>query len=113
MARLMGHKYRGNVRELENIIEQAVVMTRSDVIHEDDLPALLAAKAARPGDELPGFQMVNGDLPRLMETMEKKIILETLASFSGNKSSAARHLGLTESGLRYKLAKWSHSGSEE
>ena len=32
--------------------------------------------------------------------------METLALFSGNQSSAARHLGLTESGLRYKLGKW-------
>ena len=32
--------------------------------------------------------------------------METLATFDGNQSSAARHLGLTESGLRYKLSKW-------
>ena len=106
MARLMGHKYRGNVRELENIIEQAVVMARTEVIHQEDLPASLTNTSADSGGDLPGFQNVDGDLPRLMEAMEKKIILETLAAFSGNKSSAARHLGLTESGLRYKLSKW-------
>ncbi|MBU8869254.1 MAG: sigma-54 dependent transcriptional regulator [Gemmatimonadales bacterium] len=113
MARLMGHQYRGNVRELENIIEQAVVMTRAEVIHEEDLPALLTPRTAGPDDELPGYQTVDGDLPRLMETMEKKIIMETLAAFSGNKSSAARHLGLTESGLRYKLAKWNDSAERD
>jgi DNA-binding NtrC family response regulator len=106
MSRLMGHQYRGNVRELENIVEQAVVMARAEVIHEEDLPAAVTAKAAGADNQLPDFQLVDGDLPRLMETMEKKIILETLAEYSGNKSSAARHLGLTESGLRYKLAKW-------
>ena len=49
---------------------------------------------------------VNGDLPALMEKLEKRIIMETLVTFEGNQSSAARHLGLTESGLRYKLTKW-------
>ncbi len=52
------------------------------------------------------FNLVQGDLPRWLDALEKKIVLETLAAFSGNQSSAARHLGLTESGLRYKLSKW-------
>ena len=88
-------------------------MARSEVIHEEDLPVGVTAKASGSDSDLPGFQMAQGDLPRLMETMEKKIILETLAALSGNKSSAARHLGLTESGLRYKLAKWNDSAPEE
>ncbi|MCB1182810.1 sigma-54-dependent Fis family transcriptional regulator [bacterium] len=109
MAALMGHAYRGNVRELENIVEQTVVMTRGEVVHSDDLPAALTARrgpAAPNGDGAPGWESVGGDLPRWLETLEKKIVLETLAAFSGNQSSAARRLGLTESGLRYKLGKW-------
>jgi len=106
MARLMTHDFRGNVRELENIVEQAVVMTRGEVVLADDLPAVVVRERSGPAGDLPTFDMVEGDLPRWLEALEKKIVMETLAAFSGNQSSAARHLGLTESGLRYKLGKW-------
>jgi len=102
----MTHDYRGNVRELENIIEQTVVMTRGEVVHSGDLPVAVAAGRKGSPDDLPTFDMVEGDLPRWLETLEKKIVMETLAAFSSNQSSAARYLGLTESGLRYKLGKW-------
>lgn len=107
MAMIMSHDFRGNVRELENIIEQTVVMTRGEVVHTADLPAHLAtAAAAETVGAVPGFDPAQGDLPRWLEALEKRIVLETLATFSGNQSSTARRLGLTESGLRYKLKKW-------
>jgi DNA-binding NtrC family response regulator len=107
MACLMAHEFRGNVRELENLVEQTVVMTPGEIIHKEDLPAALGCGAA---DEDPATAAlagnIKGDLPGLLEALEKRIILDTLAEFSGNQSSTARHLGLTESGLRYKLNKW-------
>ncbi len=107
MARLMSLPYRGNIRELENIIEQAVVMAREVVIQAEDFPS---RQEASPGGDAgltaPGLDDVRGDLPGMLEALERRIIMETLAAFKGNKSSAARHLGLTESGLRYKLGKW-------
>ncbi len=106
MAALMAYPYRGNVRELENIVEQAVVMTTGEVIHRDDLPQVLNTTGGENQPDVFSAGQVNGDLPALMEKLEKKIIMETLATFDGNQSSAARHLGLTESGLRYKLSKW-------
>jgi len=106
MARIMTHDFQGNVRELENIVEQTVVMTRGEVIHSADLPAALSHERSSDTKDLPTFDMVQGDLPLWLEALEKKIVMETLAAFSGNQSSAARHLGLTESGLRYKLGKW-------
>jgi len=106
MACLMTHDFRGNVRELENIIEQTVVMTTGEVVHSQDLPPVLTGDQKSDTGNLPTYDMVQGDLPLWLEALEKKIVLETLAVFSGNQSSAARHLGLTESGLRYKLGKW-------
>lgn len=107
MACLMNHEYRGNVRELENIVEQTVVMTPGQMITREDLPASVGcggesrdpATAALTGP-------IDGNLPALLESLEKRIVLDTLAQFAGNQSSTARHLGLTESGLRYKLNKW-------
>lgn len=106
MAALMAYSYRGNVRELENIVEQAVVMTTGEVIHREDLPPMVTDSGKSNQSDILSAGQVNGDLPALMEKLEKRIIMETLATFDGNQSSAARHLGLTESGLRYKLTKW-------
>jgi DNA-binding NtrC family response regulator len=49
---------------------------------------------------------VRGNLSELLEEIERRVVLETLARHDGNQSSAARHLGITEGGLRYKLQKW-------
>jgi len=106
MAALMAYSFRGNVRELENIVEQAVVMTTGEVIHREDLPPMVTDPGKGNQSDFLSAGQVNGDLPALMEKLEKRIIMETLATFDGNQSSAARHLGLTESGLRYKLTKW-------
>ena len=113
MTSLMSHAFKGNVRELENIIEQTVVMARGEVIHSEELPAILAGAGPDSTEGLPALDQVNGDLPRLLETLEKKIVMETMAGFSGNQSSTARHLGLTESGLRYKLNKWKNEYGHE
>ena len=106
MASLMAYSYRGNVRELENVVEQAVVMTTGEVVHSHDLPPMVTDPAVSGPSDILSAGQVNGDLPALLENLEKRIIMETLATFEGNQSSAARHLGLTESGLRYKLTKW-------
>ena len=106
MACLMSHEFRGNVRELENIIEQTVVMTPGEIIQVDDLPGSVSPNSGSDGVAGVLAGEINGDLPGMLESLERKIIMETLAEFSGNQSSAARHLGLTESGLRYKLNKW-------
>ena len=112
MAALMSHDFRGNVRELENLVEQAVVMAQGETILHEDLPQALQGAQGQPaagtgGDDgvlLPS--QVDGDLPGMLANLEKRIIMDTLQRCEGNQSDAARRLGLTESGLRYKLNKW-------
>jgi DNA-binding NtrC family response regulator len=122
MDALLKHPFPGNVRELENILEQAVVLARGDVITRADLPATLrsapsssapagaAASAAPAAPAAPAAALspegIHGNLGELLEEIEKRVVLDTLRRYEGNQSSAARHLGLTESGLRYKLKKW-------
>jgi len=102
MALLMTHPYAGNVRELENIVEQTVVMTRGEVVERDDLPsAVLAGRGADGASAAPG-----ADLAATLEAFERRLVQDALAACDGNQSEAARRLGLTESGLRYKLGKW-------
>ena len=106
MAALMSHDYPGNVRELENIVEQAVVMAPAETIVQEDLPAHLGARGSGPQEGFILPSQVDGDLPGFMERLERRLILDAIERHDGNQSRAARHLGLTESGLRYKLTRW-------
>jgi two-component system, NtrC family, response regulator AtoC len=103
MKVLTGFHWPGNVRELENIIERAVVMaagTRIDVgdIHLD--VALAKPAVAADGPAAPF-------LPEGMtlEQHEDELIQEALRRAGGNKSQAARILGLSRNALRYRLTK--------
>jgi two-component system, NtrC family, response regulator AtoC len=92
----------GNVRELENIIERAVVMsagTKIDVedIHLDVEPARPAAASGGPAAFLPEGMT--------LEQFEDDLITEALRRANGNKSQAARLLGLSRNALRYRLSK--------
>ena len=95
---LLKYHFPGNVRELENVIERAVILSRHQEIAEEDLPVFPAA--ADPQAEIAAAPL---PLPEKMREFEKKLILEALERnrFVGTK--AARELGLSESTLRYKM----------
>jgi len=94
MARLMEHDYPGNVRELENIIEQAFVLCRGGMIELHHLPPEL-----RPA--IPST--ANGFGPMSLDAMEKHLIMETLQRRGGNRTEAARDLGIDMSTLYRKI----------
>ncbi len=94
MARLLEHDYPGNIRELENIIEQAFVLCRGSIIELSHLPPEL-----RPGLK-PGGRNLGAISIR---SMEKHLITETLFRFSGNRRLAAKELGINPSTLYRKL----------
>ena len=96
MDRLIRYAWPGNVRELMNAVERAVVMTRSDFLSEEDVS--LIPTAAMPEPEHPP---ATGARP--LEEVEKAAILTTLKAADGNKSEAARRLGITRRTLHKKL----------
>lgn len=102
MDLLIRHTWPGNVRELMNTIERAVVLARSACLDEDDFIGL-AADPPNNGTVSLGAGMPF-DVP--LEEIEKEAIAHTLASAKGNKSEAARRLGITRKTLREKLKKY-------
>lgn len=96
---LMAYHFPGNVRELENIIERAIVVAQKDIITPKELPANLAARK----DYDLGPQ--GASLPEIVAALEKQKIEEALLRFKTQRS-AAKALGLTERMLGYKLTKY-------
>jgi PAS domain S-box-containing protein len=94
MAQLMEYEYPGNVRELENIIEQAFVLCRGRLIELHHLPAEL-----RPS----GSSGIGKNNPMSLQAMEKLLISEALRRHKGSRSKAAKQLGVNPSTLYRKL----------
>jgi DNA-binding NtrC family response regulator len=99
---LMKYNYPGNVRELENIIERAVILTRGKVITLNDLP--MNIKGFKEEKTLAALG--KGTLAEQVEAIEKQLIFDALHESDGNQTKAGKLLGLTERNLRYKLKKY-------
>ncbi|HEY8355769.1 MAG TPA: sigma-54 dependent transcriptional regulator [Methylophilaceae bacterium] len=103
MAQLEGHAYPGNVRELENILERALVLSDGKTISTDDL--LLEQEAVIPSSGAQFDFDPNLPLPEFLENIEKSAILSALEKTRNNKTEAAKLLGVSFRTLRYRLAK--------
>jgi two-component system NtrC family response regulator len=99
---LMKYNYPGNVRELENIVERAVVLTRGKVITLSDLP--MNIKGFKEEKTIP--ELGEMTLTEQVEALEKELIYDALQESKGNQTKAGKLLGLTERNLRYKLKKY-------
>lgn len=96
MRILLKYHFPGNVRELENIIERAIVLARGEYIAKDELPVSIIETAT---------PVASGKLNETIATIEKQMILDALKKTHGNQTAAAFELGLSERVLRYKIKK--------
>jgi two-component system NtrC family response regulator len=103
MDALVRYDYPGNVRELENIIQSAIVLSRGGILTTDDLPAAVRARADEEGLTYTSF---DGSLPQQVETVERELIEKALRDEGGVQYRAAERLGISERTLRYKLEKY-------
>jgi len=94
---LLAYGWPGNVRELKNLIERLVILSTGDTIESDQLPAPFAGTTDGPVAEEVSTQ------PRTLEAIERAYILKILRQVNGNKSEAAKILGITRQTLRKKL----------
>ena len=99
MRILVNYHWPGNVRELQNIIERACALAKESVLEPSDIHLdVRHAKAANgPGGFLPDGMT--------LEQWEDEMVQEALRRANGNKSQAARLLGLSRNALRYRLSK--------
>jgi DNA-binding NtrC family response regulator len=137
MRRLVAHDWPGNIRELENTIERAIVLGRGETIDASDIPlfrdaeeALLAAhplgrargavREEGAGDaagvttrgagmsDLRGAERLAG---ATLEQAERDLILSALREEGGNRTRAAARLGISVRTVRNKLARWRAQGA--
>jgi two-component system response regulator HydG len=101
MEKLLKYSWPGNIRELMNAIERAVVLSRKEYLDAEELVLMMADNSV----DVKTTQ--NRLLENLsLEEVEKMTILEALANSDGNKSEASRRLGITRKTLRKKLEKY-------
>jgi two-component system NtrC family response regulator len=101
---LLKYEYPGNVRELENIAERAVLLCRGQVIDLEDLPATVRPGQRSAADPLPK------DLPGVLAEIERQAIQSALERTGGIQTQAAEALGISERVLRYKMKKYGLEG---
>jgi DNA-binding NtrC family response regulator len=95
---LVDYRWPGNVRELENVLERSLLLSAGPVLLAEDIRFDAAPRSApQPG---------NGFLPEgvTLDQHEQELIREALRRANGNKSQAARMLGMTRNALRYRLS---------
>ena len=101
LAALTRHEWRGNVRELENVLARSLILCRGDILDLRDLPDHLLA-AERSSAPVPGAPLQENPL----ETAERHALEDTLRKYSGHRERTAQALGISRRTLQYRLKKY-------
>lgn len=102
LEKIMAYHWPGNIRELMNAVERAVILARADVLDEEEIALIMEDRGGKEDITVPDRSLPNLSL----EDIEKQSILEMLKNCGGNKSETARRLGITRKTLRTKLQKY-------
>ncbi|NDV13973.1 sigma-54-dependent transcriptional regulator [Crenobacter caeni] len=107
LARLSQYRWPGNVRELKNELQRLLVLSDGDELGPEHLSRqVLYGAGENESAELEFLGGVDGDLKTRLETLEKRIVHETMTRLRWNKTRAANELGLSRVGLRSKLTRY-------
>jgi len=101
MTALVNYTWPGNVRQLKNWIEQALVLADGDLIDLEHFPSL-----TRESSDIMQAPTPLAPLGLRLEELERWYVLETLRRADGNRTKAARQLGISLRGLQYKLRRY-------
>jgi len=103
MTMLQNYRWKGNVRELENIIERVLLLSDGDVMDVDSLPEEIRSGPSREKVSVPSSGI---DMETIMSDTEKAYLIKALAKTNGVKTEAAKLLNLTFRSFRHKLKKY-------
>jgi two-component system response regulator PilR (NtrC family) len=106
MSLLERYNWRGNVRELENVIERAVVLATEPRIETENLPDYIRNPAVDTAADIIAVPDDGLDLEAKLAAMEREYLLKALEKSGGRKKEAARLVNLTFRSFRYKLSKY-------
>jgi DNA-binding NtrC family response regulator len=106
MERLLAYHWPGNVRELENVVERSVLLAQGPRVEATDV-RIDTTQRARPSGTAADHFLPEG---MTLDEYEQSIIRDALKRANGNKSQAARLLGLTRNALRYRLTQMGMEG---
>ncbi len=107
---LVSSRWGGNVRELKNCIERAVILCKGDMVTEEHLPAALVKESisSDSNGKYKLMKMMDISLPPegiSLDELEKHLVLQALKKSKNNKTKAAKLLGLSRGTFRYRLEK--------
>ena len=105
---LLGHRWAGNVREMDNLIQRALILRNGDSIEATDLCFETEGQDEFPRDD--SVVREPGGLTDDLKSMEEKMILDALQEGNGSRKCAAERLGISQRTLRYKIAKLRDAG---
>ena len=107
METLVHYSWPGNVRELKNCLARAVILSKGPLLGLEDFPEKIITESGRISARQP--KKIIGDIPEhgvRLKDMEYELILETLKKSDGNKSIAARRLGISRKALYEKITRF-------
>ena len=97
----MAHTWPGNVRELKNVIQRAATVVRANVIAAADLSFVATDRSESRLED-----MLDGQLEAATEALEREMIRRAMAACGGNRTAAARRLGMHRQLLYVKLKRY-------
>ncbi|MCX6122469.1 MAG: sigma-54 dependent transcriptional regulator [Ignavibacteriales bacterium] len=98
MRALLQYQWKGEVRELENVVERAVIFCDEDFVRLEHLPEYM-----RPAEDIPSVSTGHGTLKDAVRSFERQFIQQTLSACGQNKETAAKVLGVSLSSLYRKI----------
>lgn len=96
----LNHSWPGNIRELENVVERAINVTRTNTIGPEDLPQNMQTRTLRQEQPL---ELDEGSVCSKLQQVEKKAIIEALKKSGGNVSKASEYIGLGRRSMYRRL----------
>jgi DNA-binding NtrC family response regulator len=105
---LMGYSFPGNVRELENVLERALIYGEGDEIRAADLDFAQGGRAHGGGAETVRAETAGAEEPSAssLDSMERDAIERALGKWAGNRSKAAEELGISRRTIQNKIKKY-------